>query len=123
MNRLMMDKQAKWFFLIPLIFHPINAHVRYQVGYITFFTNSIIIHVDKIRVIIISLLRNNFPMIKARRQTYQMPLSDDSSLITRFSQQFRNRLLRPIKYTSRIIRKTVGMTMLTSQHTSTARAT
>ena len=52
-----------------------------------------------------------------------MPFPHDSGLVTRSLQKFRQRLLRTIEYTSRIIGEPIRMTVLTRKHTRPTRPT
>ena len=67
MNSLVMNQQAERFLRVSLVFHPINGIVRYKIGDISMFLNRIIFLCDEIRIIIISLSRNDFPIIKSWR--------------------------------------------------------
>ena len=122
MDCLVMNEQAERLFLIPLILHPVNTHIRDQVGQITFFLNGIIFHGDESRIVVIALSRKNFPIIESRRQAFQMPFSDNRRLISCFLKQLRHGLLGSVEYTGCIVCKSVGMAVFAGQHTSTARS-
>lgn len=123
MDSLMMDQQAEWFILVPLIFHPINTHICNKIRDVPLFANGIIIHIYKIRVVVITLAGNNFPMIKSGWKTYQVPFSDKSGLIAVFPQYLRKSLLSTVKDTGTVVIKLIATTVLACQHTGTAGST
>ena len=93
MNSLMMNQQTKRLLRVTLIFHPVNGIVSDKIGYVTMPLNGIIILRNKIRIIIMPLSGNNFPVIKAGGQAFKMPFSDQCGLITGFLQKLRESLL------------------------------
>ena len=121
MYSLMMQEYSKRFGLISLILQPIYSYVGNQISNISLSLYCIIIHTNKIRIIIIALTGKNFPIIKSRRQTFKMPLTHQCCLVSGFSEKFRHCLLRRVKNTSGIIGESICMTVFSRNHTSPAR--
>ena len=121
MRRLMMNKKTEWFTLVPDAVHPIYCQICHNIGSIAFPLYPFTIF-NKFRIIIIPLSYQDVPIIKSGRFRYQMPFTDHSSLIAISLKQFRESLLVTVKCGG-IIRKSIGMTMFTGQHTGTAGTT
>jgi len=121
MRRLMMNKKTEWFTLVPDAVHPIYCQICHNIGSIAFPLYPFAIF-NKFRIIIIPLSYQDVPIIKSGRFRYQMPFTDHSSLIAISLKQFRESLLVTVKCGG-IIRKSIGMTMFTGQHTGTAGTT
>ena len=120
MDGFVMDEEAERLVFVALVFHPIDALVRNQVCQIAFLDHGIIVHGDERRIVVITLTRQDFPMVKARGQAYQMPFADEGCLIPRLAKQLGHSLLGAVEHAGRIVREAVGMAMLARQHTGTA---
>ena len=101
-----------------------QIHILYNAHFLLGCRNSAFIFAifNKFRIIIIPLSYQDVPIIKSGRFRYQMPFTDHSSLIAISLKQFRESLLVTVKCGG-IIRKSIGMTMFTGQHTGTAGTT
>ena len=119
----MMNQKAERLLFVPFILHPVDSVIRNDIRQISLFLNGIIILSNKIRIIIISLTRHDFPIIKTGRQTFQVPFTYQSCLVTHLLKQLRKSLLCTIKNTGSVIIKFIGTTMLTGYHAGTARST
>ena len=114
-NGFVMHHQEKRFILILAPTHPVFTILSDEVSYISFMPSGISLG-NKIRIIIISLIIQNHPMVKPGRLWNKMPLADNGCFITVCLQYLRQCLLRTVKSFISIPHKTILMTMLTSQY-------
>ena len=93
MNSLVMDEETERLVLVTLVLHPVDTHVCHNIGQIAFLADRIVIHSDKGGIVVITLSRQDFPIIKPRGQADQMPFADEGRLITRLAEQLGHSLL------------------------------
>ena len=110
MGGFVMEQKAERFVFIALVIQPVQGQVRRDVCCITFDLFFLAV-IDKVRIIIISLSSQNIPIIETGRIGCQVPLSDNSGLITGLLQQLRECLLATVK-TFCIVGKAILMAML-----------
>jgi hypothetical protein len=115
-----MEQQAEWLILIP-VFQPVDAKISDQVCYVTF-NPALFSHFNKIRVVVITLAREDIPIVKSGGITFQVPFPDHGCLVTRLLKQFGESHLAAVK-NLRIIPVSVDMRKLPGQHHGPAGST
>src|SRR5690625_7756877 len=92
MRSLMVTHQEKWLVFSTLRLYPINRKVSNQVRNITTIYSFFIFR-SEYRVIIFSLIDQDFPGVKSGRIRFQMPFSKNRGLISILAQNFGHRRL------------------------------
>ena len=116
------DKENKGLRLVALMLHPVNRLIRNNVGNISLFACLATIHIDKVGVVVVTLSRKDVEVVETRGSAYQVPLTNNGSLVTSLLHKLRHCLLRTIKDAMLVVSKTILVAMLTCNHTSTAGA-
>ena len=120
MNRFVMNQQAKRFIKITFVFHPVNGIIGNQICDISVLPDGVVVLCNEIRIVVIALTGNYFPVVKSGRKAFKMPFAYQCGLISGFLQQFGECLLSTIEYTSGVIIEFVGTTVLARYHAGTA---
>src|SRR5690606_21684076 len=79
------------------------------------------IHADKIRIVVLSLSGQNFPVREALWRTAQVPFTDPGGLVTVIRQVFDKSMLGAVESAADIIAKTVFVTVTSGQQYGAAR--
>lgn len=105
----MVHEKTERFLLVPLVGNPVDALFGYNIRKIAFLRNRIIVHFYEAGVIVVSLPRHDFPIVKSGGKTLQMPFSYQGSLITCFLEELGHCLLRAVEHTVGVIIEAIGM--------------
>ena len=113
-----MDEKRKRTCLVAIVIQPRDGLVGDDVGEVALLL-ILSFGIDEARIVVVTLSREDVPVVKTRRGTVQVPLSDDGGLIACGLQQFGHRLLRTVKDAMFVVSKSVFVRMLSGEHAST----
>ena len=116
----MVDEEAEGLILVALVLHPVDALVGNKVGQVAFLLDGIVLHGNEARIVIVTLAGQDFPVVEARRQAFEVPLADDGRLIARLLEQLGHGLLGAVEHAGRVVREAVGVAVLARNHAGTA---
>ena len=117
---LVVDEEAERFVLVALVLHPVDALVGDEVGQIAFLGDGIVLHGDETRVVVVTLAGQDFPIVEAGGQAFEVPLADDGRLVARLLEQLGHGLLGAVEHASSVVREAVGVAVLARKHAGTA---
>ena len=80
-----------------LLVHPFNGKVGDLIGTIALVSLPRAIHLNEVRVVVAPLTRENFPVIKPRGISSQMPFANHSRVVSRLAEDFRKGGLSSVK--------------------------
>ena len=123
MDSLMVDEEAEGLILVALVLHPVNALVSDKVGQVAFLLDGIVLHGNEARIVIVTLAGQDFPIVEAGRQAFEVPLADNGRLVARLLEQLGHGLLGAVEHAGRVVREAVGVAVLARNHAGTAGTT
>ena len=116
-----MEEHTEWLAFIA-IFYPVDSLVGDDIGGIAFFLYLFTIHLDERWIVVVSLSRKDFPIVESLWVTYEVPFTNHGSLVPILLEKFWESQLVAIE-SSGIVDESIGMAMLSGEHTGTARST
>ena len=119
----MVDEEAEGLILVALVLHPVDALVGNEVGQVTFLRDGIVLHSDEARIVIVTLAGQDFPIVEASGQAFEVPLADNGRLVARLLEELGHGLLRAVEHAGRVVREAVGVAVLARNHAGTAGTT
>ena len=123
-SRLKLGHQNKRLTFIPPILQPLDREVSYDIGIVarhnTLLFQPIRIARQQKRIIISPLPLHDIKVIKTSRGRLQMPLSNDSRLVTTLPQDFRKSLLGAVEIGASIPGHTISVPIFSSKNSRSA---
>ena len=119
----MVDEEAEGLILVALVLHPVDALVSDKVGQVTLLSDGIVLHGNEARIVIVTLAGQNFPIVEAGRQAFEVPLADNGRLVARLLEELGHGLLGAVEHAGRVVREAVGVAVLARNHAGTAGTT
>ena len=119
---LVVDEEAERFVLVAPVLHPVDTLVGDEVGQIAFLRDGIVLHGDEARVVVVALAGQDFPIVEAGGQAFEVPLADDGRLVARLLEQLGHGLLGAVEHAGGVVREAVGVAVLARNHAGTAGA-
>ena len=113
---LVVDEEGKGFALVAAMLHPVDGLVGDDVGNVSMLTHRVVLHGDEVGVVVVALSRQHVPVVEARRQAFEVPLTDDGCLVARLLQEFGHGLLRAVEDAVLVVREAVLVGVLTRKH-------
>jgi len=101
--------------LVLAAFEPGYGLVGYDVGHVSGEAFRGAVHLDEVRVVVVSLAREDFPVVEAGGVGDQVPFPDDRSFIAGLPEELREGLLCAVETAVGVIHITVQMGVLAGQ--------
>ena len=117
MHGLVVNQEAEGLIRIPSVIHPVYRFISNEVSDISLLPYRITRLQDKIGIVVITLTWHYFPVVKASRQTFQMPFAYNRRLVPRLTEQFGIGYLCGVKHTGGVIKEAIGTAVLSRQDT------
>ena len=120
---LVLGHQHEGLVLILAVLEPFQRFFRDDVRNIAIDTLGGAIHLNEVRIVVIPLVRENFPVIEAGGLADKVPFADDGGFITRLREVFGKGRLSAIESRIVVIDETIDVRMLAREDAGARRTT
>lgn len=122
MRGLELDHSYEWLVLVSIFLDPFQSEVGDEIIAMALVAFAASIHLNKVRVVVGALTRENTPEIESDGIGVQVPLSDHRDFVTGIAEELGEGLLPAVKVGRVVVEKTVQVAVLAGQDVGAGRA-